>query len=470
MKLLGNRKSKKQKLSLKYNIQKRIREHKRRVKKEAKKLGLKKRVRKDPGIPNTLPWKAELLADIEAKKAKREEELAKKKQEAKNKVKQDRLDQQKQSQEMQQQKDVERRKKRAEQVLMSQLEALRKLLLKADVLLQTLDARDPLYCRCPELEAWVRETGKRLVYVLTKVDLILPQQAADWMQVLGPLGPVVCVQVEAGGEGVAQLVQMLGFGPGAKEEPTQQVGILGYEGTGKKSLLKALRREAPGSTRWLLESVGRLRPADDPEGEAAAAAMLHMATRGLLARGRASEGPSAEPLDVVRHLLNRAGVPVVMRRYRLPAFDGAEGFLQVWAKTYNIKTKKGKAPGVESAAQLFLQQLAVAPCCSCLPPAQLADAQPSLWTAHSSRPSMEAVMKTQLGLLRSRDGSSSSAARGLSLPSQGLGPGVALKELMEDDGASEDDDMQDGGEEGEEEEWMEGDEEEDLEDDAMEDD
>ena len=97
-------------------------------------------------------------------------------------------------------------------------------------------------------------------------------------------------KVEAGGEGVAQLVQMLGFGPGAKEEPTQQVGILGYEGTGKKSLLKALRREAPGSTRWLLESVGRLRPADDPEGEAAAAAMLHMATRGLLARGRASEG------------------------------------------------------------------------------------------------------------------------------------------------------------------------------------
>ena len=74
---------------------------------------------------------------------------------------------------------------------------------------------------------------------------------------------------------------------------------------------------------------------------------------------------------MVRHLLNRAGVPVVMRRYRLPAFDGAEGFLQavglkqwqvhegsllvedlgvpltckVWAKTYNIKTKKGKAPG-----------------------------------------------------------------------------------------------------------------------------
>ncbi|CAE7735024.1 unnamed protein product [Symbiodinium sp. CCMP2456] len=59
---------------------------------------------------------AELLAEIEAKKAKREEELARKKQEAKNKVKQDRLEQQRQSQELRQQKDAERRKKRAEQV------------------------------------------------------------------------------------------------------------------------------------------------------------------------------------------------------------------------------------------------------------------------------------------------------------------------------------------------------------------
>ena len=103
-------------------------------------------------------------------------------------------------------------------------------------------------------------------------------------------------------------------------------------------------------------------------------------------------------------------------------------------------------PGVESAAQLFLQQLATAPCCSCLAPAQLQDAQPSLWATHSSRPSMEAVlrlkrtgegflpsvheakvMKTQLDLLRSRDGSSSSAVKGLSMPSHGLGPGVALK-------------------------------------------
>ena len=95
---------------------------------------------------------------------------------------------------------------------------------------------------------------------------------------------------------MTQLVQMLGVDPDAAKP--DQVGILGYEGTGKKSLLKAIRRQVPGSTRWLLESVGRLRPADDPEGEAAATAMLHMAMRGLLVRGRASEGLAVEALRI----------------------------------------------------------------------------------------------------------------------------------------------------------------------------
>ncbi|CAJ1353020.1 unnamed protein product [Effrenium voratum] len=266
MKLLGNRKSKKKKLSLKYNIQKRIREHKRRVKKEAKKLGLKKRVRKDPGIPNSLPWKGELLADIEAKKAKREEALTQKKQEARDRVKQERQQKLKQQEEMSKAKETERRQK--------------------------------------------RETERR-------------QKGA--------------------------------------------------------------------------------------------------------------------PLDVVRHLLDHVGAQALMRHYRLPGFEGAEGFVQAWAKTCNIKTKKGKMPGVESAAQLFLLQLAATP------PAQLEGDQ---------RQQLEAVMKAQLELLRSRD---APAVRGL------------LKDLMEGaDEDNDDDESDDGFEEGEEEE-LEGEEEEEEEDDDMQD-
>merc|ERR1719181_1768470 len=77
--------SKRQKLSTKYNLQKKIREHRRRMRKEAKRMGLQKRVRKDPGIPNSWPYKAEMMAELERKKEQRDEEMAKRRQEAKNK-------------------------------------------------------------------------------------------------------------------------------------------------------------------------------------------------------------------------------------------------------------------------------------------------------------------------------------------------------------------------------------------------
>lgn len=34
------------------------------------------------------------------------------------------------------------------------------------------------------------------------------------------------------------------------------------------------------------------------------------------------------PLDVVRHLLDHVGAQALMRHYRLPGFEGAEGFVQ----------------------------------------------------------------------------------------------------------------------------------------------
>jgi len=55
------------------------------------------------------------------------------------------------------------------------------------------------------------------------------------------------LQVEAGGEGVKELLHVLQRSATGAESSV--VGVLGFEGTGKKSLLKALRREqAAGSS------------------------------------------------------------------------------------------------------------------------------------------------------------------------------------------------------------------------------
>lgn len=49
---------------------------------------------------------------------------------------------------------------------------LRKVIEQADVLLEVLDARDPMGCRSKQIEDEVRSAGKKLVFVLNKIDLV----------------------------------------------------------------------------------------------------------------------------------------------------------------------------------------------------------------------------------------------------------------------------------------------------------
>ena len=65
-----------------------MREHNRKKTKEAKKLRLsgKKKVEKDPGIPNDWPFKEQELKALEARRAKAIEELEQKKAERKERV------------------------------------------------------------------------------------------------------------------------------------------------------------------------------------------------------------------------------------------------------------------------------------------------------------------------------------------------------------------------------------------------
>lgn len=81
-------KSKRVSLKKKYKVIRKVREHNRKKTKEAKKLRLsgKKKVEKDPGIPNDWPFKEQELKALEARRAKAIEELEQKKAERKERV------------------------------------------------------------------------------------------------------------------------------------------------------------------------------------------------------------------------------------------------------------------------------------------------------------------------------------------------------------------------------------------------
>ena len=68
-------KSHRQTLKQKYKVQKRVKEHDRKLKKAQKRGGLPPgKKKRDPGIPNSWPIKQELLEQVERAKAKKEQD------------------------------------------------------------------------------------------------------------------------------------------------------------------------------------------------------------------------------------------------------------------------------------------------------------------------------------------------------------------------------------------------------------
>jgi len=486
--------SKRVKLSLKYNVQKRQRETKRRMRKEAKRLGLNKKTKKDPGIPNSWPFKAEMLQELELKKAKKDAELLKKREDTRNDAKTAQQKEQAEKRKMLRERQAERKANRGEVIEEQQFKALRTVLTKADVILEVLDARDPLGCRCASVEAWSKENGKRLIFVLTKVDLVSPQVAIRWLQALGREGPAVAVSVEAGREGVPELLRMLGHAsrtviPGSAEAAipslpeAKAVGVVGYPGTGKKAFVKAMRQESRSALKWLLDSTGHLRP----DAAADARTSLHLAVRGAQQKGdawlpaTATAAATAEggPLSVVTHLLQRSQPAAVMRRFRLPAFANAAELLKAFGKDRQIKSKKGKEPGAEKVARLLLLELAKKPACFCVPQEAGAGAPLALWQPHgASESTLKALMEAHAIVLGARP--DQGAPNAIELTSQGQGPVIDVESVLtvpeEPEAAAGDDDDDDNsmsgddmsgdleGEEGEEEEPLEGSEEESMDD------
>ena len=68
-----------------------------------------------------------------------------------------------------------------------------KLIQECDVLIEVLDARDPMGCRSAEVENRIKAYGgrKRLILVLNKIDLIPKQAMMDWMAYLRGEHPTI---------------------------------------------------------------------------------------------------------------------------------------------------------------------------------------------------------------------------------------------------------------------------------------
>jgi len=275
-------KSKRSTLKDKYKIQRRVAETHKKRKKQGKKDAIAGKVvpkKKDPGIPNSWPFKQDLLKDIarqrETEKAKQEDLKQRRQSELRMlrehqakggtaRTVQEMMEKASQSQAAFAEKqptsnDSSDTLERSDgthvagqQSRRAYLKELKKVVDAADVLLQVLDARDPIGSRIhPTIEdAILSQSDKRMVLVLNKIDLVPKQVVGEWLTYLRRSHPTIAIKasqergsaeevqsvdasstsVPVGMDGLLQLLKNYARtgGSGGKSKTAITVGILGY--------------------------------------------------------------------------------------------------------------------------------------------------------------------------------------------------------------------------------------------------
>uniref|UniRef100_A0AC34FX04 CP-type G domain-containing protein n=1 Tax=Panagrolaimus sp. ES5 TaxID=591445 RepID=A0AC34FX04_9BILA len=416
--------SKRQSCKKKYKIVKKVAEHNKKLKRDTKRKGHHKGAEKLISIPNKCPFKDELQEEAEQRRDQLKAEKALKKAELKA-FKADPTKKRQLNTDVQ----IEIGKKALvdlpaihhDQYILEPQEVIgdkndkstrvfagevRKTVEAADIVIEVLDARDPLGSRNRAIEKSVISQGKRLILLLNKIDLVPKANITAWLKYLRLELPTVAfkasTQEQSDKLGRFNASHLLKQNQGSKcigaelimsllanycrnkdIKTSVRVGVIGYPNVGKSSVINSLKRRracqtgaTPGVTRKLQEveldkhipcqtgaTPGVTRKLQEVELDKH---IRLIDSPGVVLASRESFDPVeialknalrvealADPISPVIAILRRCTVDTLMMHFNIPQFSDIDQFLALIANKIG-RLKKGGRPDRNAAARHVL--------------------------------------------------------------------------------------------------------------------
>ncbi|CAK6964339.1 nucleolar GTP-binding protein 2 [Scomber scombrus] len=239
---------------------------------------------------------------------------------------------------------------------------LYKVIDSSDVILQVLDARDPIGTRSKSIENYIKKekSWKHLIFVLNKCDLIPTWVTKRWVAVLSQEYPTLAFHASLTNSfGKGSLIQLLRqFGKLHTDKKQISVGFIGYPNVGKSSVINTLRSKkvcnvAPlaGETKvwqyitlmrriFLIDCPGVVYPSEDSETD-------------IVLKGVVQVEKIKCPEEHIGAVLERAKPEYIQKTYRIPTWNSAEDFLEKLAFRTG-KLLKGGEPDLSTVSKMVL--------------------------------------------------------------------------------------------------------------------